>query len=158
MSLAEKYITKPLDKVGNAVSGAAGAAGFSQIPGYIGPYTQRLGGHLSEAMGNVSGWQNIADKTTNGCLDTLVDAYNSATNLTFLETGKKSCLWEIRAKTDIPHFAAVVWVNGEKINSSIWKHVVVEHDDKVIVRLVPHGDNAEKIIKVFSLFIQVKKY
>jgi hypothetical protein len=93
----KKSITYPIKKIGNGIdkllagaSGFAGGTAFSQIPGYISHYTQRLGGHLGEAIRNVDSWQNIADKTTNGSLDTLVNAYNSSNAPEVIGAGAKA--------------------------------------------------------------------
>lgn len=64
-----------LDMVLDRLLAVAGALAASQVPGYIQHYTQRLAGHLQEARLNVQDWQAIADATSGGSLDALVDLY-----------------------------------------------------------------------------------
>ena len=77
MTLKE-YITRPIDRVLSGVSATVGAIGLSQVPNYIAQYTQNLFGHVGEAARNVAGWKDIAVKTTQGSLDTLVSIYSNS--------------------------------------------------------------------------------
>ena len=88
MSLVDK-IKETSDKVGNGISGVAGAIGGSQIPEFISQYANILYGHVKEAAHNVAGWKTIADKAVGGSIDKLVDIYHSSPVNAIVETGKK---------------------------------------------------------------------
>jgi hypothetical protein len=78
-----------LDKIAMGLSGVAGAVGLSQLPAYISHYTQRLGGAAGEALRSVEGWQNIANKTTSGSLEKLINTYEGSSVQAVIEAGKK---------------------------------------------------------------------
>jgi len=82
-----------VDSVLDRIVAIAGALLVSQVPGFITHYVQRLGGHVAEAESNVitgeSSWQKIADKTTGGDLDVLVETYLSSDLATTVEAGRK---------------------------------------------------------------------
>ena len=51
---------KVVDGYASQVAGAVGGISFSQIPGFISHYTQRLGGHATEAAKHVADYTRIA--------------------------------------------------------------------------------------------------
>ena len=63
-----KFLGRLLDRVFAAV----GAVIFSQGPGFVTHYLQRLSGHVDEAARNVKAWQDMADRIAHGSLDTLL--------------------------------------------------------------------------------------
>jgi len=95
-----KYPLKFFDSLLDRILAAVSAILFSQIPAFISHYTQRLGGHVAEAERNVASWQAIANKTANGSLDKLVEAYRQNADLSVLEAGNK-CLADLTRLKDL---------------------------------------------------------
>lgn len=92
MTRIGRIITYPfrlLDSVIDRIVAIIGAMLLSQVPGFISHYVQRLGGHVAEARRNVQSWQEIADKTTNGSLDVLVQGYLNSDLQATVEAGNK---------------------------------------------------------------------
>ena len=96
MPYVKKILTFPVrlvDSLLDRVIAIAGALAVSQVPGFISHYLQRLGGHVAEAERNVTTgetyWQKIADKTTGGDLDVLIDTYLGSDLATTVEAGRK---------------------------------------------------------------------
>jgi hypothetical protein len=89
-----KYPLKAVDGLMDRVCAVVGAIMMSQIPGFISHYVQRLGGHVDEAKRNVAGWQEIANKTTDGSIGKLVSRYQSSDMAETVEAGQK-CLADI---------------------------------------------------------------
>ncbi len=102
-----KVPAKALDSLADRVCAILGAALFCQVPGFIGHYLQRLGGHVAEAQRNVDTWREIADKTANGSLTALAEQYLASDVATTIETGRK-CLADVgRLETLIQGLEAI---------------------------------------------------
>ena len=89
-----RYPLKAVDGLMDRVCAVVGAIMMSQIPGFISHYVQRLGGHVDEAKLNVAGWQEIANKTTDGSIGKLVSRYQGSDMAETVEAGRK-CLADI---------------------------------------------------------------
>ncbi len=83
------YPFRAVDRVLDHLAAVVGAIGFSQIPGFIDHYVQRLGGHAAEAQCNVASWQRIADASAQGDLHALITLYRASERLEVLEAGRK---------------------------------------------------------------------
>jgi hypothetical protein len=100
-----KYPVKVLDGLADRVIAVLGAITFSQVPGFITHYLQRLGGHVSEAQQNIASWQGIADETAGGSLRQLIELYQSAPATEVIAAGRKCAgdvarLHDLRAALD----------------------------------------------------------
>jgi hypothetical protein len=89
-----------LDRVLDRLLAVAGALVASQVPGYIQHYTQRLAGHLQEALLNVQGWQAIADATSGGSLADLTDIYLANPAEAVVAAGEK-CVSDIERVAEL---------------------------------------------------------
>ena len=89
-----KYVAKQpvklVDKIADRAAAVAGAVGCAQFPAFLTHYIQRLGGHVDEAKHNVEGWQQIADKTTRGDLDKMIEIYQGMEHEAVVEAGNKA--------------------------------------------------------------------
>lgn len=95
-----KYPLKMLDGLADRVISVLGAITFSQAPGFVTHYLQRLGGHVSEAKLNVASWQDIADETTGGNLRDLIEFYQSNGATEAVATGRK-CAGDVARLHDL---------------------------------------------------------
>jgi hypothetical protein len=77
------------DSLIDRIVAVLGAIGFSQFPGFMRHYTQRLGGHLAEAERNLQTWRDVAAKAGIPDIQTLVHTYLSSDKVEVLEAGRK---------------------------------------------------------------------
>jgi len=95
-----KYPLKVLDGLADRVISVLGAITFSQAPGFITHYLQRLGGHVSEAKQNVASWQGIADEAAGGSLRELIEFYQSSGATEVVAVGRK-CAGDVARLHDL---------------------------------------------------------
>ncbi len=124
-----RWIPRLLNGVLDRLAVLAGALGFSQIPGFMQHYLQRLGGHLGEARRNLLSWQHIADLSTDGDLQALIQRYRGGAAPEVIEAGRKCAADALRVEQLQQAYDALVSA------SAWWRPVVLlEHLDRHIAR------------------------
>jgi hypothetical protein len=102
------YPARFVDRLLDRVMAIVGAIGFSQAPGFIDNYLQRLGGHVAEAQRNVATWQTIADKSAHGDLHALIALYRVSDKTEVLEAGRKCTADVLRLEDLVSALDAIV--------------------------------------------------
>ncbi len=128
------YPVRLVDGLVDRLVALAGAVGFSQAPGFINHYVQRLGGHVAEAQHNVATWQAIADKSTAGDLHALITLYRGSDKGEVLEAGRK-CAADVLRLEDLSNALKVI------TDSPAWERAIVflRHLDADIARAAAHS-------------------
>ena len=127
-----KLLTYPArfaDSLMDRLFAVVGAVLFSQIPGFISHYMQRLGGHLDEAQKNVAEWRAIAVRVADGSLFRLIDRYLNSGVAESVEAGRK-------CSADIARFEELQLALDAISKAPVWKRawVFLRHVDGDIAR------------------------
>ena len=99
MNAMTRYPIKCADALVDRIVAVVSAVAGSQFPAFVQHYTQRLGGHMSEAERNLMEWRTIAQETTGGDLMGLANRYLLSVEPEVVAAGNKCTADIARADT-----------------------------------------------------------